>query len=58
VSRAFAVVLLAVSLAGSGSPASRTQPHTGILCHHCHRQCSVFVRRQWLHQIRRADAGD
>ena len=55
---AFVVVLLALNRPGSVPSAPHAQPRAGITCHLCRRQCSAFVRRQWLHQIRRAGAGD
>lgn len=58
VSQAFVVVLLTLCLPGSASSAPCAPPQAGIVCHRCRRRCSAFVRRQWLHQIRRADAGD
>jgi hypothetical protein len=58
VGRAFAVVLLTLCLRGNASPRSCALPRAGMVCHHCRRRCSAFVRRHWLHQHRGADAGD
>ena len=51
----FAVVLRVLSGAGREPKSTHHGLEQGIFCHRCHRQCSAFLRRAFLQQVRRAD---